>query len=160
MPTGISIDCVSDTTGLKCTRSSNVCATPVQTAPIHIIRTGLSFSNQSSISRSALCRRVQRWQALWIRGQQGIPYRGMWNDWLLYYGTNPTCHLFILCIRYHENPIAIWPLPHYCYCPNSLVCAKTPLISCKLIATSSLVEITMVCWSSASIAISTKVWKL
>ena len=33
MPTGLSIDCVSDTTGLKCTRSSNVCATPVQAAP-------------------------------------------------------------------------------------------------------------------------------
>jgi hypothetical protein len=33
MPTGLSIDCVSDTIGLKCTLSSNVCATPVQVVP-------------------------------------------------------------------------------------------------------------------------------
>ncbi len=53
------------------------------------------------------------WQAFWIRGQQGIPYRGMWNDWLLCYGTNPTCNLVIFCIRYHENPTSTWLLPHY-----------------------------------------------
>ena len=43
---------------------------PIQPNAQHIIRTGLSFSNRSSIL-SALCQWVQHWQALWIRRQQG-----------------------------------------------------------------------------------------